>query len=131
MESKAPRTSSKAEKRVSQGKILRAKTRLRRKQSSKHTSESKTKENKGGSSTSPTRFKTGHSDQETKSSSAVDTNPSQPSTSTPVVAELHKEDQQAADGPTSLGAVGCDASVDSTVEDDPGTSDPNEFITQQ
>nr|GEV18381.1 hypothetical protein [Tanacetum cinerariifolium] len=47
MESKAPRTSSKAEKKVSQGKIPRAKTGLRRKQYSKHTSESKNKANKG------------------------------------------------------------------------------------
>ncbi|GKF87641.1 hypothetical protein Tco_0258518, partial [Tanacetum coccineum] len=60
--SKAPKTSSKAEKRVSQGKMPGVKTGLRRKQSSKHTSESKNEANKGESSTSPTGFKTGHSD---------------------------------------------------------------------
>nr|GEX65845.1 hypothetical protein [Tanacetum cinerariifolium] len=35
-------------------------------------------------------------------SSAIDSNPSQPSVSTPVDTELHKEDQQATGGPTSL-----------------------------
>nr|GEV70861.1 reverse transcriptase domain-containing protein [Tanacetum cinerariifolium] len=64
VESKAPKTSSKAEKRVSQGKNPGVQTRLRRK-SSKHTLESKPEGNKGGSSTSPTGFKTGHLDQGT------------------------------------------------------------------
>nr|GEX21329.1 uncharacterized mitochondrial protein AtMg00810-like [Tanacetum cinerariifolium] len=40
---------------------------------------------------------------ETKSSSAMDTSPSHPSPPTPVVGEMHKEAQQAAYGPTSLG----------------------------
>ncbi|GKF84103.1 hypothetical protein Tco_0249001 [Tanacetum coccineum] len=75
VESKAPGTSSKAEKKVSQGKMPGAKTGLRRKQSLKHTSKSKNKANKGGSS-SPTGFKTSHLAQETQSSLAVDTNPS-------------------------------------------------------
>nr|GEW25025.1 hypothetical protein [Tanacetum cinerariifolium] len=35
----------------------------------------------------------------------MDSNPIQPSTSTPVVAELYKEDQQATGGPTSLGVT--------------------------
>ncbi|GJR55822.1 hypothetical protein Tco_1406343 [Tanacetum coccineum] len=46
VEFKAPITSSKVEKKVSQGKMPGAKTRLRRKQSSKHTSESKTEAKK-------------------------------------------------------------------------------------
>ncbi|GJV14488.1 hypothetical protein Tco_1359811 [Tanacetum coccineum] len=82
VKSKAPKTLSKAEKRVSQGKMSEAKIRIRRKQSSKHTSEYKTEANK-----------------------EVDTNPSQPLASTLVVAEMHKEDQQAAGGPTSLGVT--------------------------
>ncbi|GJX99889.1 hypothetical protein Tco_0356908 [Tanacetum coccineum] len=40
-----------------------------------------------------------------KSSLAKDTTPSQPPASTPVVAGLHKEDQQATGGSTSLGAT--------------------------
>ncbi|GJX36395.1 hypothetical protein Tco_0247952 [Tanacetum coccineum] len=111
--------------------MSRAQTGLRRKQSSKHTSESKTEANKGGSSTSPTRFKTGHLAQETQSSLAVDTNPNQPSASIPLVAEIHKEDQQVAGGLTSFGATRCDASADSTAEVDPGISAPNDYIPQQ
>ncbi|GJT63255.1 putative ribonuclease H-like domain-containing protein [Tanacetum coccineum] len=38
-------------------------------------------------------------------SSAMDSNPSQPSVSTPVDTEIHKEDQQEASGPSSLGAT--------------------------
>ncbi|GKB19412.1 hypothetical protein Tco_0853335, partial [Tanacetum coccineum] len=59
-----------------------------------------------------------------------------------MVGEMHKEAQQAAGGPTSLGATskegahpqlssGCDASVDSTAEADLGTSTPNDFIPSQ
>ncbi|GJR18998.1 integrase, catalytic region, zinc finger, CCHC-type containing protein, partial [Tanacetum coccineum] len=57
----------------------------------------------GSSSKRATGSKTGHLEKETQSSSAMDTNLSQPLASTPVVAEMHKEDQQAAGGPTSLG----------------------------
>nr|GFC67273.1 hypothetical protein [Tanacetum cinerariifolium] len=139
VEFKAPRTSSKAEKKVYQDKMIGAKTRLKRKQSSNHTSESKTEANKGGSSTSPTGFKTGHLDKETQPNLIVDTNLSQLSAFTPVVAKIHKEDQQAAGGPTSLGATseeeaypklssGCDALANSTVEADPGISTPNDSI---
>ncbi|GKE61671.1 hypothetical protein Tco_1512038, partial [Tanacetum coccineum] len=71
-------------------------TRLRRKQSSKHTSKSQTKVSKS---------KTGQSDKETQSSSAKEKSPSHPSPPTPVVGEMHKEAQQAAGGPTSLGAT--------------------------
>nr|GEW93624.1 hypothetical protein [Tanacetum cinerariifolium] len=55
------------------------------------------------SSKRDTRSQTGHSLKDTLSSSAVDSNPIQPSASTHVVIELHKEDQQATGGPISLG----------------------------
>ncbi|GJX56770.1 retrovirus-related pol polyprotein from transposon TNT 1-94, partial [Tanacetum coccineum] len=69
---------------------------LRRKQSSKHTSESKSKASKS---------KIGQSDKETQSSSAKDKSPSHTSPSIPVVGEMHKEVEQVAGGPTSLGAT--------------------------
>ncbi|GKD87210.1 hypothetical protein Tco_1358364 [Tanacetum coccineum] len=57
------------------------------------------------SSKEPTGSKTGHLVTKTQSSSAMDSNPSEPSASTHVVVELHKEDQQATGGPTSLGVT--------------------------
>ncbi|GJX46681.1 hypothetical protein Tco_0271871 [Tanacetum coccineum] len=92
---KAPKPSSKT-KEVPQGKNPGAKSGLRRKQSSKHTSESKTKASKS---------KTSQSEKETQSSSAKDKSPSHPSPPTLVVGEMHKEAQQAAGGSTSLGAT--------------------------
>ncbi|GJR75363.1 hypothetical protein Tco_0087728 [Tanacetum coccineum] len=64
------------------------------------------------------------------------------STSTPVVAEMHKEDQQATGGPTSLEvtksfiihfecASGNDASAVSTAKADLGKSAPSDFVPQQ
>nr|GEV80362.1 hypothetical protein [Tanacetum cinerariifolium] len=93
MDSKAPKYSSPT-KEVSQGKKPRARSGLKRKQSSKHTSESIIEASKSQS---------GHSKKETKSSSAMDTSPSHPSPPILVVGEIHKEAQQAAGGPTSLG----------------------------
>ncbi|GJY06369.1 hypothetical protein Tco_0373423, partial [Tanacetum coccineum] len=61
------------------------------------------KATKGGSSKRPTGSKTGHLKRKKESSLAMDSNPNQTSASTPVVAEIHKEDQQATGGPTSLG----------------------------
>ncbi|GJX66203.1 retrovirus-related pol polyprotein from transposon TNT 1-94 [Tanacetum coccineum] len=49
---------------------------------------------------------TGHSQIKKKSSTDMDKNPSQPSASTHVVAEMHKEAQQATSDPTSLGVTG-------------------------
>ncbi|GJU51232.1 hypothetical protein Tco_1220787 [Tanacetum coccineum] len=72
--SKAPKPSSQT-KEVPQGKKPRAKSGLRRKQSSKHTSESQTEASKN---------KTGQSETETKSSLAKDKSPSHPSPPTPV-----------------------------------------------
>ncbi|GJY56075.1 retrovirus-related pol polyprotein from transposon TNT 1-94 [Tanacetum coccineum] len=132
VESQAPKTSSKTKKNVLQGKNPRARSGLRRKKSSKHTSESKTEASKS---------KTGQSDKETQSSSAKDKSPSHPSAFTLVVAKMHKEAHQAVGGPTSLGAtneegahpqlssaLGCDASADSTTKVDPEKSAPNDFI---
>ncbi|GJY09009.1 hypothetical protein Tco_0377194 [Tanacetum coccineum] len=119
----------------SQGKKPGARSGLRRKQSLKRTSESTTKASKSQS---------GHSKKETKSSSDMDTSPSHPSPPTLVVGEIHKEAQQAAGGPTSLGATseegahlqlssasGHDASADSIAEADPGISAPSDFVPQQ
>ncbi|GJS95643.1 retrotransposon protein, putative, ty1-copia subclass [Tanacetum coccineum] len=75
---------------------LLAKSELKRKQSSKHTSESTTKASKS---------QTGQSKKETKSSSAKDKCPSHLSPPTLVVGEMHKEAQQAVGGLTSLGAT--------------------------
>nr|GEW91483.1 hypothetical protein [Tanacetum cinerariifolium] len=60
---------------------------------------------KGGSSKRPTGSKTGHLKRKKESSSAMDSNPSQTSASTPVVSEMHKEDQQATCDPNSLGVT--------------------------
>nr|GEU87302.1 polygalacturonase QRT3-like [Tanacetum cinerariifolium] len=85
---KAPKPSSQTEE-VPQGKKLGAKSGLRRKQSSKHTSESQTRASKS---------KTGQSKIGSKSNSAKDKSPNHPSPPTQVA-------QQAAGGPTSLGAT--------------------------
>ncbi|GJT81565.1 hypothetical protein Tco_1055907 [Tanacetum coccineum] len=95
VDSKAPKPSSQT-KEVPQGKKLGAKSGLRRKQSSKHTSESKTEASKS---------KTGQLEKDTQSSLAMDKSPSHLSPPTPVVGERLKEAQQAAGGPTSLGAT--------------------------
>ncbi|GJT56792.1 hypothetical protein Tco_0991846 [Tanacetum coccineum] len=115
------------------GKKSGAKSGLRRKQSLKHTSESKTKASKS---------KTGQLEKKTQSSSAKDKSPSHPSPPILVVGEMHKEAQQAAGGPTSLGATseegahpqlnnGHDASTDSTAEADPRNSASNDSIPAQ
>ncbi|GJW95575.1 hypothetical protein Tco_0175247 [Tanacetum coccineum] len=126
VDSKAPKPSSHT-KEVSQGKMPRAKSGLRRKQSSKHTYESKTK---------ATKSKTGQSKKETQSSLAKDKSLSHPLPPTLVVGEMHKEAQQAVGGPTSLGAISEDEahpqlSSYSTVEADPGLSAPNDSIPSQ
>ncbi|GJR80706.1 hypothetical protein Tco_0151491 [Tanacetum coccineum] len=95
VDSKAPKPSLQNEE-VPQGKKLGAKSRLRIKQSSKHTSESKTEASKS---------KTGQSEKDTQSSSAKDKSPSHPLPPKPMVGEMHKEAHQAAGGPTSLGAT--------------------------
>ncbi|GKA58782.1 hypothetical protein Tco_0758095, partial [Tanacetum coccineum] len=130
VDSKAPKSSSPTEE-VPQGKQPGARSGLKRKQSSKHTSESTTKASKS---------KSGHSKKETKSSSAMDTSLSHPSPPTPVVGKMHKEAQQASGGPTSLGATSKEGAtlssvVDmmalaySTTETDPEISAPKDFIS--
>ncbi|GJY06139.1 hypothetical protein Tco_0373193 [Tanacetum coccineum] len=72
----------------------------------------------------------------------MDKSPSHPSPPTLVVGEMHKEAQQAAGGPTYLGAAsedgahpqissGHDALADSIAEVDPGLSAPNDSIPSQ
>ncbi|GJY36773.1 hypothetical protein Tco_0422151 [Tanacetum coccineum] len=102
---------------VPQGKKPGAKSRLKRKQSSKHTFKSKTEASKS---------KTGQSEKETQSSSAKDKSPSHPSPPTPVVGEMHKEAHFFHLHFES--ASGHNASTDSTVEADPGLSAPNDSI---
>ncbi|GJV12495.1 ulp1 protease family, C-terminal catalytic domain-containing protein [Tanacetum coccineum] len=102
---KAPKTSSRAES-VSQGVKPRAKTGHKKPAtSSKQPSVSSKVATKGRSSKAPTGSKTGHSKKRKESSLAMDSNPSRPSVSTPVDTEMHKEDQQATGGPTSLGVT--------------------------
>nr|GEW97225.1 retrovirus-related Pol polyprotein from transposon TNT 1-94 [Tanacetum cinerariifolium] len=79
---------------LAMSKKPRAKSRLERKQSSKHTCESQTKASKS---------KTGQS--ETKSSSANDKSLSYPSPPIPVVGEMRKEAHKASGGTASLGAT--------------------------
>ncbi|GKF30596.1 hypothetical protein Tco_0100394, partial [Tanacetum coccineum] len=94
---KAPKTSSNAE-RVSHGKMPRAKPGHKKHlTSSKQPSVSITEATKDG----------------------------QTSASTLVVAEMHKEDQQAIGDPKSLGVIRYDASAYSIAEADPGISAPN------
>ncbi|GKA89853.1 hypothetical protein Tco_0811665 [Tanacetum coccineum] len=77
-----------------------------KKQSSlKQTFVSSKEATKGGSSKAPTGSKTGHSKKRKEFSSAMDSNLNQPLISTPVDPGMHKEDQQATGGPTSLGVT--------------------------
>ncbi|GKE15701.1 hypothetical protein Tco_1423278 [Tanacetum coccineum] len=110
--------------------------------SSKQPSVSSKEATEGGSSKAPTGSKTGHLKRKKESSLAMESNPSQTSTSTPVVAEMRKEDQQETGGPTSLGVTsevraspqrssGDDVSIVSTAEADPGKSAPTDFVPQQ
>ncbi|GJR86017.1 hypothetical protein Tco_0210028 [Tanacetum coccineum] len=132
VDSKPLKPSSQTEE-VPQGKKPGAKNGLKRKQSLKHTFKSKTEASK---------YKTGQSVKDTQSSSDKDKSPGHPSPPTSVVGEMHKEAQQAAGGPTSLGATseegahpqlssGHDASVDSTAEADAGNPAPNDSIPPQ
>ncbi|GJQ96300.1 hypothetical protein Tco_0007439 [Tanacetum coccineum] len=97
---------------------------------------------KGRSSKAPTSSKTGHSKKRKESSLAMDSNLNQPPVSTPVDTIMHKEDQQATGGLTSLGvttsfiihsesALGNDALAVSTAEADLGKSAPSDFVPQQ
>ncbi|GKE39239.1 hypothetical protein Tco_1462644, partial [Tanacetum coccineum] len=131
---KAPRTSSQTEKKVSQGTKPGAKDGHKKQlTSSKQPPMSSSEATKGGSSKAPTGSKTGPSRKRKESSSAKDSNPSQPSVSTSVDTGMHKEDQQAASGPTSLGVTSEEGAHPqlSSAEADPGTSAPNDFLPPQ
>nr|GEV69877.1 hypothetical protein [Tanacetum cinerariifolium] len=102
---KAPKTSSNAE-RVPHGTKTRAKPgHKKHSTSSTQPSMSRKEATKGGSSKAPTGSKTSHLKRKKESNSAMDSNLSQTSASTPLVAKIHKEDQQATSGPTSLGVT--------------------------
>ncbi|GJT07956.1 hypothetical protein Tco_0842418 [Tanacetum coccineum] len=121
---KAPKPSSNA-KRVPQGTKPGAQPGYKKQLTSlKQPSVSSKEATKGGSSKAPTSFKTGHSKKRKESNSAMDSNPSQPPVSTLVDTGMHKEDQQATGGPTSL-------RVTISTADDPGNSTPSDFIPQQ
>ncbi|GKA23911.1 hypothetical protein Tco_0709944 [Tanacetum coccineum] len=102
---KAPKPPSIAE-RVPQGTKPGAKLGQEKQlTSSKQPSVSSREATKCGSYRAPTGSKTSHSQKSKESSSAMDSNLRQPSVSTPVDTEMHKDDQQAAGGPSSLGAT--------------------------
>ncbi|GJW45764.1 hypothetical protein Tco_0077410 [Tanacetum coccineum] len=134
---KAPKLSSNA-KRVSQGTKPRAQPGYKKHStSSKQPFVSSREATKGGSSKAPTGSKTGHLKKKKDSCSTMESNPSQTSVFTPVVTEIHKEDQQATGGLNFLWSlvkkeqtlssvvVWYDASANSTVEADLGKSAPN------
>nr|GEV60538.1 hypothetical protein [Tanacetum cinerariifolium] len=139
---KAPRTSSQTKTKVSQGIKPGAKDGHKKQStSSKQPPMSSSEATKGESSKSHTSSKTGPSKKK-ESCSTKDSNPSHPLVSTPIDTGMHKYDQQAADGPTSLGVTseegahpqlssGYDALADSTAEVDPGTSAPNDYLPSQ
>ncbi|GJU98926.1 hypothetical protein Tco_1328197 [Tanacetum coccineum] len=102
---KVPKPSSNVE-RVPQGTKPGAKPgHKKHSTSSKQPYVSSSEATKGGSSKRPTGSKISHLKKKKVSSSAMDTNPSQTSASTPVVAEMNKEGQHATGGPTSLGVT--------------------------
>ncbi|GJW33070.1 hypothetical protein Tco_0053102 [Tanacetum coccineum] len=102
---KAPKPSSNAE-RVPQGTKPGAKPGHKKHLTSlKQSSVSSKEATKGGSSKAPTGSKTRHSKKRKESSSAMDSNPSQPLVSTLVDTRMYKEDQQAIGGPTPLGVT--------------------------
>ncbi|GJZ78824.1 hypothetical protein Tco_0643661 [Tanacetum coccineum] len=63
----------------------------------------------------------------------MDISPSHPSPPTPVVGEMHKEAQQSAGGPTSLGATSEEGSHPqlSSAEADPGISATSDFVPKK
>nr|GEV59461.1 retrovirus-related Pol polyprotein from transposon TNT 1-94 [Tanacetum cinerariifolium] len=110
--------------------------------SSKQPYVSSNEETKCGTSKEPTSFKTDYSKKRKVSSLAMDSNLSHPLVFTLVNTRMHKEDQQATGGPTSLEATsearanpqlssGNDASAASTAEADPGNYAPSDFVPQQ
>ncbi|GJZ81063.1 hypothetical protein Tco_0646057 [Tanacetum coccineum] len=132
---KAPKPSSNAE-RVPQGTKPGAKPRHKKHSTySTQPSVSSSRETKDGSSKRPTSSKTGHLKRKKESSSAMDSNPSQTSTSTlvkdptlsSVVIYLHSHILNL----HSESASGNDALADLTTEADPEIFAPNDFIPYQ
>ncbi|GJS24700.1 hypothetical protein Tco_0453332 [Tanacetum coccineum] len=121
---KAPKLSSNAE-RVSQGINPGSQPgHKKHSTSSKQPYVSSKEATKSGSSTIPTGSKTGHLKRKKDSSSTMESNLSQTSASTPMVTEMHKEDQQATGGPKSLG-------VTSEEKADPQlSSDQTQFVSE-
>nr|GEV16482.1 hypothetical protein [Tanacetum cinerariifolium] len=100
---KAPRISSQTEKKVSQGTKPGAKAGNKKQStSSKKPPMSSNEATKGGSSKAPIGSKASPSRNRKESSSAKDSNPSQPLVSTHVDTGMHKEDRQATGGLTFL-----------------------------
>nr|GEW21927.1 hypothetical protein [Tanacetum cinerariifolium] len=104
--------------------------------SSKQPYVSSKEETKGGSSKALTSSKIGHSKKRKESSSAMDSNPSQTLVSILVDTRMHKKDQQATGGPTSLGVISevrtnPQLGSVSTAEANPRKSNPSDFVPQQ
>ncbi|GJR28317.1 hypothetical protein Tco_1104549 [Tanacetum coccineum] len=119
VESIALTTSSKTKMKVPQGKKPGARSGLKRKQSLKHTSESKTKASKS---------KTGQSDKETlfsltkeKAQAILQLRPRRAVANTSGCFFLFHSES----------ASRCDALADSTAKADPGISAPNDFLLEQ
>ncbi|GKC62589.1 retrovirus-related pol polyprotein from transposon TNT 1-94 [Tanacetum coccineum] len=119
---KAPKPSSNAE-RVPQGTKPGAQPGHKKHSTSTQPSGSSSEATKGGSFERRTGSKTVYLKRKKEFSSAMDSNPSQTSAPTQVVAEMYKEDQQSASGN--------DASVDFTAEADPKISAPNDYVPHQ
>ncbi|GKB72131.1 hypothetical protein Tco_0933543 [Tanacetum coccineum] len=119
---KLPKTSSHSEKKVPQGKKPGAKGGLRRKQSSKHTSESQTEASKS---------KAGHLEDENMSR-ATSEEGSHPQLNSGMSIFINIKPVHS-DSFTfhSESASGNDVSADSTTEVDPGKSTPNDSIPHQ
>nr|GEU50860.1 hypothetical protein [Tanacetum cinerariifolium] len=121
---KAPRPSSIAE-RVAQGTKPGAKPGHKKHLTIKQSSVSSKEATKGGSSKAPIGSKTCHFKKRKESSSAIDSNLSQPPVFKYVDTGMHKEDQQATGGSTSLGVT------ISTAKTDLRNSAPSDFVPQQ
>ncbi|GJT71430.1 hypothetical protein Tco_1030716, partial [Tanacetum coccineum] len=101
---KGPKPSSNAE-RVPQGTKPGAQPGHKKHSTSTQPSGSSSEATKGGSFERRTGSKTVYLKRKKEFSSAMDSNPSQTSAPTPVVAEMYKEDQQVTDDPNSLGVT--------------------------
>ncbi|GKC74011.1 retrovirus-related pol polyprotein from transposon TNT 1-94, partial [Tanacetum coccineum] len=142
---KAPKPSSNVE-RVPQGTKPGAKTGYKKHStSSTQPSVSSSMATKGGSSKRPTGSKTSHLRRKKESILVMDSNPSQTSSSTPMVVEMHKEDYLVVVSAFtyiepvfsasyifhSESASGNDASTYFIAEADPEISAPNDFVPYQ